>query len=145
MRSSRPSAHQTVTGLQNQVDQANFEKAVVTGFMTDQGAWIDGHPDAYKLMATKEYTDWFESELKKDPSLGNISDPGAAIGVLTRFKTHKAQAAAQAHDARQTDTAQDVKDMASGAVETGTSTGPDKKPKSEEEGSPEEIFEQFAT
>jgi len=135
----------TVATMQGQINQANFEKAVVTGFMAEDGQWIDGHPDAYKVMATPAYQEWFSAELKRDPTLGSISDPSSAIGVLTRFKTQSARSAAAAHDADAGGgMAQDVKDIAAGAVQTGTSTGTDGETKPDEDKSPEEIFEEYA-
>lgn len=135
----------TVTSMQGQINQANFEKAVVTGFMGEDNKWVDGHPDAYKVMSTTAFKEWFDAETKRDPTLGNISDPAAAIGVVTRFKTHSASSAAASHDAALGgEMAQDVKDMAAGAVETGANTGPGSQPKKDEDKSPEEIFEEHA-
>ena len=135
-----------VTGMQEQLGQANFEKAVVTGFMADGGQWKDGQPDAYKIMATKDYQDWFTAELVRDPTLNNISDPGAAIDVLTRYKTKKAGTAAATHDADLGgDIAKDVKDIAAGGIKPGASTGPEARAKKDEDKSPDEIFDEHAT
>jgi hypothetical protein len=135
----------TVTSMQGQINQANFEKSVVTGFMGEDNKWVDGHPDAYKIMSTEDYGVYFAAELKKDPALGKISDPSEAIAVLTRYKTAKAKSGAAAHDANLgKGMAQDVTDMAAGAVETGANTGPGSQTKKDEDKSPEEIFEEHA-
>jgi len=135
----------TVTSMQGQINQVNFEKAVVTGFMGEDNKWVDGHPDAYKIMSTEDYGVYFAAELKKDASLGNISDPSEAIAVLTRYKTAKAKSGAAAHDANLGEgMAQDVTDMAASAVETGANTGPGSQTKKDEDKSPEEIFEEHA-
>ncbi|HUV77073.1 MAG TPA: hypothetical protein VMW06_03340 [Desulfobacterales bacterium] len=135
----------TVTSIQGQLNQANFEKSVVTGFMGEGNQWVDGHPDAYKIMSTPEYGAWFKAESQKDPTLGNISDPSDAIAVLTRYKTALAKSGAAAHDANLGGgMAQDVTDMAAAAVETGANAGPTDKPKTDEDKSPEEIFDEHA-
>lgn len=137
---------QTISGMQDQINQTNFEKAVVTGFRSPAGPWVDGHPDAYKIMATPEYTNWFNAEIKRDPTIGSIADPKQAIDVLTRYKTHMASSAAAAHDAEHASgVAQDVKDMAAGAIPPGTQQGSQSPGKKDEDKSPEEIFEQHAT
>lgn len=136
---------QTLSGLQDQLAQANFEKSIISGFRSSSGKWIDGHPDAYKIMATEDYGKWFQGELGRDPNLGGISDPAGAIDVLNRYKKAVAASAASAHDASGTDLARDVKDIASGTVQPGTREGSLTKTKTDEDKSPEEIFEQHAT
>lgn len=124
--------------------QNDFERMVVTGFMKD-GSWVDGHPDAHKVMASQEFGVWVEAETKIDPNLDltKITDPKAAIDVVNRFKTGKAKKAAESHDKEINTEAGDVETIAAASTGTGTKRD-DKGPKKDEEKSPEELFDEGA-
>jgi len=129
---------------QNLQDQAIFERSIVNGYrdpMTHD--WVDGHPDAYKVMASADFANWFDSERKIDPAVGNVADPRQAIGIINRYKTQKAQQASAAYDPKKTPAAAAVIDMMTGAVPAGNNV-PDRHPQKKDE-SPESIFNQFAT
>jgi len=133
----------TVASLQDTIGQSNFERAVVVGVMGQTGEWIPGHPDAYQVMASASYKTWFEAEQKVNPTLAAINDPARAIGLLTRFKKETASAAAGAHDKKQVSQAKDLKDIAGAVPESGTQNI-DKKPKGDDDKTPEELFSQGA-
>jgi len=133
----------TVSDLQDTIGQNNFERAVVVGVVSQTGEWIPGHSDAYQVMANARYKTWFENERKINPTLDEINDPARAIDLLTRFKKETASAAASAHDKDQGLKAQDIKDIAAAAPEGGAQTI-GKKPKGDDEKTPEELFSQGA-
>jgi len=134
---------QAVAGLQNTVSQNNFERAVVVGVVGQTGEWIPGHSDAYQVMAGAHYKTWFENERKINPTLDQINDPARAIDLLTRFKKETASAAASAHDKDQGVKAQDLKDIAAAVPEGGAQTI-GKKPKGDDDKTPEELFSEGA-
>jgi len=131
-----------VSSVKDALAQADFEKRVVTGFSTPEGQWIDGHPDAYKIMATPDFKAWWTLEIGKNPTFGMVSDPRNAIDIMTRYKTEKAAAAASLHDQQQKLPAEQMKEFASGSVPPGTNVS---RPSKKSEESPDEIFNKHAS
>jgi hypothetical protein len=128
--------------VHDELEQNRYETQVVTGIRQQDGTWLDGHPDAFKIMATPEFKEFWTSEAKLNP---RIREYGAAetIAFLHRFKKERAAAAAAKHDQGGSDAGRQLKDMASGAPESGTRTTGARKKKDEEK-SPEELFAEGA-
>ena len=133
--------NETLSSLKNEVSQVNFEKAVITGFRDQSGNWVEGHPDAYKVMGTKDFETWFKSREKLNPTVGSISDPARAIELLNDYKAEKARAASSAHDRDSETRAAEVRDVAGAPPEKGTEVL-ERKRKKDEDKSPEELFQE---
>jgi|GEM_PF-6095560 len=128
---------QSISELSGQMDQFRFERAVMGGFRDATGQWINGHPDAYEVMATPAFQRFYQAEVQRNPVLLQLSDPAQSISLLTRYKEEHARTAAAAHDAKQRGSAEQMQALASGAPIPGNQTGPG-KPRTGE--TPEEIF-----
>lgn len=85
----------TVKNLNSNLAQERFNNTVLGGYYDDQGQYVNGHPDAFKVFKTPQYQTWFDEELKKNPKAGDISDPREAIKFIGRFKAEVAKRASQ--------------------------------------------------
>lgn len=123
------------------IGQMRFEQTVINGFMDEDGSWVDGHPDAMKILtgpAWKKFDDWAKTE-KIDPM--TVTDPREAIKVIGKYKTSLAAAAAADKKGEQTEEAKRLTEQAGGSLKGGTRDKPagGKAAQSED---PDAIFEE---
>jgi len=128
--------------FRQQEGQRAFERQVVGGFYDSSGQFVEGHPDAYRVMASPEFKSWAEERDKASPGFLNVSDPSKAIQIISQFKEHSAKQAAAKHDAALADKASQVKEFASGGVPQGN-RGATGKTKADDD-DPESIFNKAA-
>lgn len=122
--------------------QRNFERLVVHGLYDEGGTFVDGHSDAYRVMASPEFKVWADDREKASPGFLDVNDPVKAIGVISQFKEHAAAAGARKHDEEQKDEAARVKQFASGGVPQGNRGAAGKTKTNDED--PEAIFNRAA-
>lgn len=131
---------QRLSETQARLEQGNFERSVLYGVVTP-GGFVKGHPDALEVMSSPDYQQWFQAESQRDSSILTISDPVQAIGIMDRYKTRVAEAAAQKQQEAQAAQKTQMTDMMSGAVDKGTRSADSKRgPKADP--SPEEAFDE---
>ena len=128
--------------FRQQEGQRAFERQVVGGFYDSSGQFVEGHPDAYRVMASPEFKSWAEERDKASPGFLNVSDPSKAIQIISQFKEHSAKQAAAKHDAALAAKASQVKEFASGGVPQGNK-GATGKTKADDD-DPESIFNKAA-
>lgn len=128
--------------FRQQEGQRFFERQVVGGFYDDSGSFVDGHPDAFRVMASPEFKVWADEREKASPGFLNESDPRKAIQIISQFKEHSAKQAAAKHDAALAAKASQVKEFASGGVPQGNK-GATGKTKADDD-DPESIFNKAA-
>lgn len=128
--------------VRQQEGQRSFERAVVNGLYDDSGKYVEGHVDAYRVMASPEFKSWAEERDKASPGFLNVSDPSKAIQIISQFKEHSAKQAAAKHDAALAAKASQVKEFASGGVPQGNK-GATGKTKADDD-DPESIFNKAA-
>jgi len=128
--------------FRQQEGQRFFERQVVGGFYDDSGSFVDGHPDAFRVMASPEFKVWADEREKASPGFLNESDPRKAIQIISQFKEDSAKQAAARHDAALADKASQVKEFASGGVPQGN-RGATGKTKADDD-DPESIFNKAA-
>ena len=128
--------------FRQQEGQRAFERQVVGGFYDSSGQFVEGHPDAYRVMASPEFKTWADEREKATPGFLNESDPRKAIQIISQFKEHSAKQAAAKHDAALADKASQVKEFASGGVPQGN-RGATGKTKADDD-DPESIFNKAA-
>lgn len=128
--------------VRQQEGQRSFERAVVNGLYDDSGKYVEGHVDAYRVMASPEFKSWAEERDKASPGFLNVSDPSKAIQIISQFKEHSAKQAAAKHDAALAAKASQVKEFASGGVPQGNK-GAMGKTKADDD-DPESIFNKAA-
>lgn len=87
-----PDVVQTLTQT---VMQSRFDTTVMGGYADDKGEWIDGHPDAIKIVHSKGFDEWAKAE-KVD--LAKVSDPKDAIKVIGQYKESIAKKSVAEHD-----------------------------------------------
>ena len=128
--------------FRQQEGQRAFERQVVGGFYDSSGQFVEGHPDAYRVMASPEFKSWAEERDKASPGFLNVSDPSKAIQIISQFKEHSAKQAAAKHDAALAAKASQVTEFASGGVPQGNK-GATGKTKADDD-DPESIFNKAA-
>lgn len=128
--------------FRQQEGQRAFERQVVGGFYDSSGQFVEGHPDAYRVMASPEFKSWVDEREKAMPGFLGESDPSKAIQIISRFKEHSAKQAAAKHDAALAAKASQVKEFASGGVPQGNK-GAMGKTKADDD-DPESIFNKAA-
>lgn len=128
--------------FRQQEGQRAFERQVVGGFYDSSGQFVEGHPDAYRVMASPEFKSWADEREKAMPGFLNVSDPSKAIQIISQFKEHSAKQAAAKHDAALAAKASQVKEFASGGVPQGNK-GAMGKTKADDD-DPESIFNKAA-
>ena len=128
--------------FRQQEGQRAFERQVVGGFYDSSGQFVEGHPDAYRVMASPEFKSWADEREKAMPGFLGESDPLKAIQIISQFKEHSAKEAASKHDAALADKASQVKEFASGGVPQGN-RGATGKTKAYDD-DPESIFNKAA-
>jgi len=128
--------------FRQQEGQRAFERQVVGGFYDSSGQFVEGHPDAYRVMASPEFKSWAEERDKASPGFLNVSDPSKAIQIISQFKEHSAKQAAAKHDAALAAKASQVKEFARGGVPQGNK-GAMGKTKADDD-DPESIFNKAA-
>jgi len=128
--------------FRQQEGQRAFERQVVGGFYDSSGQFVEGHQDAYRVMASPEFKSWAEERDKASPGFLNVSDPSKAIQIISQFKEHSAKQAAAKHDAALAAKASQVKEFASGGVPQGNK-GAMGKTKADDD-DPESIFNKAA-
>lgn len=133
------SLHESV---RQQEGQRAFERQVVGGFYDSSGQFVEGHPDAYRVMASPEFKSWADEREKAMPGFLGESDPSKAIQIISQFKEHSAKQAAAKHDAALAAKASQVKEFASGGVPQGNK-GAMGKTKADDD-DPESIFNKAA-
>jgi hypothetical protein len=133
------SLHESV---RQQEGQRAFERQVVGGFYDSSGQFVEGHPDAYRVMASPEFKSWADEREKAMPGFLGESDPSKAIQIISQFKEHSAKQAAAKHDAALAAKASQVKEFASGGVPQGNK-GATGKTKADDD-DPESIFNKAA-
>ncbi len=94
-----------------EIGQLRFERAVVNGVVDKDGNFIDGHPDAMRIVLTKEFKSWAEKE-----KVTEISDPIEAIKAISRFKETKVREATREHDKKVGKEAEERKQAASASI-----------------------------
>ena len=97
--------------VQAEIAQLRFERAVVNGGVDKDGNFIDGHPDAMKIVLTKDFKAWAEKE-----KVTEISDPIEAIKAICRFKETKVKEATREHDKKVGKEAEERKQAASASI-----------------------------
>ncbi len=118
--------------------QREFESRVVHGVYDEQGKFIEGHADAYRVMASPDFKSWSDEQQKANPEIFNVTDPAKAIGIISQFKEHAAKAGAKKHDEERKAEADNVRQFASGGIPQGTrASGRSKSP---DEDDPEKLF-----
>ncbi len=128
--------------FRQQEGQRAFERQVVGGFYDSSGQFVEGHPDAYRVMASPEFKSWVDEREKAMPGFLGESDPSKAIQIISQFKEHSAKQAAAKHDAALAAKASQVKEFASGGVPQGNK-GAMGKTKADDD-DPESIFNKAA-
>ena len=128
--------------FRQQEGQRAFERQVVGGFYDSSGQFVEGHPDAYRVMASPEFKSWADEREKAMPGFLGESDPSKAIQIISQFKEHSAKQAAAKHDAALAAKASQVKEFASGGVPQGNK-GAMGKTKADDD-DPESIFNKAA-
>ena len=128
--------------VRQQEGQRSFERLVVHGLYDDSGKYVDGHADAYRVMASPEFKTWADEREKASPGFLEESNPIKAIEVISQFKEHSAKTAAQKHDAAMTSQAEQVKEFASGGLPQGNRGATGKTENSDDD--PEAIFNRAA-
>jgi len=128
--------------FRQQEGQRAFERQVVGGFYDSSGQFVEGHPDAYRVVASPEFKSWADERQKASPGFLNESDPRKAIQIISQFKEHSAKQAAAKHDAALAAKASQVKEFASGGVPQGNK-GAMGKTKADDD-DPESIFNKAA-
>lgn len=128
--------------FRQQEGQRAFERQVVGGFYDSSGQFVEGHPDAYRVMASPEFKSWADEREKAMPGFLGESDPSKAIQIISQFKEHSAKQAAAKHDAALAAKASQVKEFASGGVPQGNK-GATGKTKADDD-DPESIFNKAA-
>lgn len=118
--------------------QAAFDVAVLGGYQMDDGAWMDGHPDALRIIADPKFKEWATG---KKVDSGKVTDPRDAIRIIGEYKSDMAKASVAAHDVKNTK-ADQMKQLASGAPPKGSKRSDGESRKAVED-DPEKIFEQF--
>ena len=84
--------------LRAEIGQSNYDTALIGGFIGEDNAFVKGHPDAWEIMATPEYTDFHKEATKaKDPLLQS-SNPADGIKFITKFKEEVLKKGTAAHD-----------------------------------------------
>jgi hypothetical protein len=134
------SIDQRISVVNESIEQANFERAVMVGVVTPKG-FVKGHPDAIAVMSTLDYQTWFEAEAQRDPAIRSVSDAVAAIGIMDRYKASVAEKAAQNSQAAQHGAKKQMADMMSGAVDKGNKAASERV-KDDKNLSPEEAFDE---
>jgi hypothetical protein len=124
--------------LQRSEGQRQFERLVVHGVYDDSGKYVDGHADAYRVMASPEFRSWADEREKVSPGFLDVAEPLKAIEVISQFKEHMAEAGARRRDEDLKSDAARVKEFASGGVPQGNRAGGDRKTNDDED--PEKIF-----
>lgn len=119
--------------------QMSFERSVVNGVTGKDGQFVEGHPDAYRIMATQDFKSWLTEETKKDPKVADTMDPIEAIGILSRYKEEKTKAATAVQKTAQQEAAAQMKEFASGGVPQGNRGRA--SPRKAQEDDPERLFE----
>jgi len=128
--------------FRQQEGQRAFERQVVGGFYDSSGQFVEGHPDAYRVMASPEFKSWAEERDKASPGFLNVSDPFKAIGIISQFKELAAASGARRRDEDLKSEAARVKEFASGGVPQGNK-GATGKTKADDD-DPESIFNKAA-
>lgn len=128
--------------FRQQEGQRAFERQVVGGFYDSSGQFVEGHPDAYRVMASPEFKSWADEREKAMSGFLGESDPSKAIQIISQFKEHSAKQAAAKHDAALAAKASQVKEFASGGVPQGNK-GAMGKTKADDD-DPESIFNKAA-
>lgn len=128
--------------FRQQEGQRAFERQVVGGFYDSSGQFVEGHPDAYRVMASPEFKSWADEREKAMPGFLGESDPSKAIQIISQFKEHSAKQAAAKHDAALAAKASQVEEFASGGVPQGNK-GATGKTKADDD-DPESIFNKAA-
>lgn len=118
--------------------QRAFEQSVVYGVYDPAGKFVEGHSDAYRVMAAPDFKVWAEEQSKVSPEFLNVTDPVKAIEIISRFKEHVARDGAKKHDEALKGEAERVRQFASGGIPQGTGGTGSGKPRVEED--PEKIF-----
>jgi len=134
------SIDQRISVVNESIEQANFERAVMVGVVTPKG-FVNGHPDAIAVLSTTDYQTWFETEAQRDPAIRSVSDAVAAIGIMDRYKASVAEKAAQNSQAAQHGAKKQMADMMSGAVDKGNKAASERA-KDDKNLSPEEAFDE---
>lgn len=104
-----------LTDIKSAVGQSDFNTAVIIGLRGEDGNFVEGHPDAIKVMSGPK----FKTYMDDNPHLGNITNPIEAIKAISAFKEQQAASAAKTHDQDLSDPAADLKDIASGQTSQG--------------------------
>jgi len=97
--------------IQAEIGQLRFERAVVNGVVDKDGSFVDGHPDAMKIVLTKEFKTWADKEKATE-----ISDPIEAIKAISRFKETKVKEATKEHDKKAEKEAEERKKAAAASI-----------------------------
>jgi hypothetical protein len=110
-------AMQTLESLQERVAQDRFERTILSGYPDADGEWVDGHPDAFRVLGSRQFQNWLRNEAARDPALNDVADPREAIRLISRFKSEAAARAASGHDRRVREEAERRIRDAAGALE----------------------------
>lgn len=102
---------EAIEPLQKTVGQMVFEQSIVMGFADKDGNFIEGHPDALRVAASKEFKEW----VKSDPD-ADTGDPIRAIKLIGRFKESKVKEATKQHDKNLEKEAEERKQAASASI-----------------------------
>ncbi len=102
---------EVIKPIQETVGQMIFDQALILGIADDKGEFIEGHPDALRIAASKEFKEW----AKTDPD-ASTSDPIRAIKLIGRFKESKVKEAAGEHDKHLREDAEERKRAAGAAI-----------------------------
>lgn len=109
-----------VMRLHHDLAQVNFENVVLGGYVDpEKGDFVDGHPDARKILRSKEYGDFVADRRKQDQTYGITNDPRQAIKILTDFKESRLREATGRKDEANKEKSKKVIELAQGALSPG--------------------------
>ncbi len=105
-----------ITNLNARVAQANYERAIVSGFVDDNDNFIEGHPDAFRVVRTKEFDDFCKSNKINTENISAMD----AIKTISQYKESIAKKSASEHDKGVDERAKKLAQKASGSIESGS-------------------------
>lgn len=104
--------------------QMAYERELVNGFFDAEAkAYVEGVPDAYRVLNMPEFEAWAKTDPEAAKLLTTAHTAKQAIPVLKRFKESLARQAADRHDRQQAERSQKAREQAAGSVTPVTRKG----------------------